>query len=59
MTITSSFISRSATLALFVSSFLLNSFVLIADSCLVGMAVVLIARRIEAAGPYELTTEAP
>jgi hypothetical protein len=43
----------------FVSSFLLTSLVLIADSCLVGMAAVLIALKDRASGPYQAPTEAP
>src|SRR5580700_11260417 len=53
MTTTSNFISRSATLVLFVPSSLLRSFVLMADSCLVGIATVLIALK------YDLLAEAP
>src|ERR1700679_1438773 len=51
MTTTSSFISRSATLVLFVSLFLLPSCVLIVDSCLVGMATVLMALKGRDIGP--------
>jgi hypothetical protein len=51
MTTTSNFISRSATLVLFVSSFLLTSFVLIADSRLVRRVAVLIALKDLGGGP--------
>jgi len=55
------FISRSATPVFFVSSFLLASFVLIADSCVVWMAAVLIALKDRGRGatPAELHTETP
>ena len=47
---TSSFISRSATLVLFISSLLLTSFVLSADSWSVGIAAVLIALKDRGSG---------
>jgi hypothetical protein len=59
MTTTSSSISRSATLALLASSFLLTSLVLIADSCLVENAAVFIALKDRGSGRYQPPTEAP